>query len=364
MATERRRKALLAGPLDGLDSRDAMALANAIEAVRRKLESGSLDDDTRRAARARLASLAGHENAEVRVRVARTLHVLDLEASHDVLQRLLGDENGAVRDAARRAAHYREDLARSGLLGIYERGAREASLAAAFEAEFGPRAVRLALALVEHECALWIRKAKHELTKAIAPAIDHLAELEGEDAAFVKCQLERHEGILEGLGELTKEPPPFRRERLASIVDHAVAGVLSQAKFARLPKPIVAVPRGLEVDARQGRLVQVFANLIQNAYESYDGLKRAPRVAVRAHRKTGGRVVVTVRDQGCGMSPERQAQAVKPYATSKPYGTGFGLTLARRIVETEHCGTLALTSELGRGTIVTVTFPAQQRESS
>jgi signal transduction histidine kinase len=69
------------------------------------------------------------------------------------------------------------------------------------------------------------------------------------------------------------------------------------------------------------------------------------------------RLRVSIQDSGPGMSRAQIANAFKPFHTSKARGLGVGLPLARRIVE-RFGGSIALTSEPGKGTIVDVLLPA------
>jgi signal transduction histidine kinase len=65
---------------------------------------------------------------------------------------------------------------------------------------------------------------------------------------------------------------------------------------------------------------------------------------------------VVIEDFGCGMSEEALADAVTLFATNKPNGTGFGLPLAVKIVESEHGGQVQLQSRQGHGTTVRITI--------
>jgi signal transduction histidine kinase len=101
------------------------------------------------------------------------------------------------------------------------------------------------------------------------------------------------------------------------------------------------------------QLKQAVLNLVLNALHATSA---GGRVVVRT---TGGaaRLVVTVRDNGSGMSPETRQQALAPFFTKREGGTGLGLALVRRILE-EHGGTVEIESAPGEGTAVSLTFPA------
>ncbi len=112
------------------------------------------------------------------------------------------------------------------------------------------------------------------------------------------------------------------------------------------------------------RLVQVFSNLIENAIKYSPG---GEAVEVRVRREADG-VVVTVHDSGIGIPHaeisslfERFTRASNARKLKIP-GTGFGLFLTRQLVRL-HGGTIALASDEGRGTTVTVRLPFAPAES-
>ena len=74
-----------------------------------------------------------------------------------------------------------------------------------------------------------------------------------------------------------------------------------------------------------------------------------------------GRVKLTITDQGSGMSEEAVHDAFRLFATSKPHGTGFGLTVAQKIIESDHGGAVHLESTKGSGTSMTI-FLQQKQE--
>jgi len=72
---------------------------------------------------------------------------------------------------------------------------------------------------------------------------------------------------------------------------------------------------------------------------------------------TTDRVQVRIYDTGCGISPDRLSAVFEDFVTTKRRGLGLGLAISRRIVE-QLGGTIAVTSEVGKGSVFTLSFPA------
>ncbi|MBI5162364.1 MAG: CHASE2 domain-containing protein [Magnetospirillum sp.] len=170
-------------------------------------------------------------------------------------------------------------------------------------------------------------------------------------------------------------------ERLVEIVD--VGLVRAKADGAGMPAAPVPLPlhdclskavrlaqghhprRRIAVDVAEGDLrlmadppllSTALLNLLDNALK-YSGDGTAVTVSVTA---TATALRIAVADQGIGIAAADRERVFEkfyraPQAAGTP-GTGMGLGIARRIVEL-HGGTLALDSEAGRGTTVTVTLP-------
>ena len=99
--------------------------------------------------------------------------------------------------------------------------------------------------------------------------------------------------------------------------------------------------------ADRAQLEQVLINLIKNAYES-----GATKVEVSANESE-----IRIHDNGCGMSPDVVDHAFIPFFTTKPNGTGIGLSLCRQII-LKHGGTIRVESEEGKGTTFIITLPS------
>jgi PAS domain S-box-containing protein len=119
------------------------------------------------------------------------------------------------------------------------------------------------------------------------------------------------------------------------------------------------------VDADESRLGQVFLNLILNAAQSMpegNAERNELRIAVGTDDK--GRVLVTIRDTGCGIPLEDQAQLFRPFFTTKPLGvgTGLGLSICQRIVESLG-GAIGFDSRVAEGSTFWVALPPSKRAS-
>jgi len=150
-----------------------------------------------------------------------------------------------------------------------------------------------------------------------------------------------------------------RRVDLQKLVDRELALLgarLSSEEFARFDFQTQIDP-GLAVEADEGRLEQILANLVDNA------VKYSPnggRIQVRAERRPSG-VALEVVDSGVGISPEEQADLFGrftrlPSMAEATRGTGLGLWITRRLVDL-HGWDLEVESEVGRGTTFRILAP-------
>jgi signal transduction histidine kinase len=95
-------------------------------------------------------------------------------------------------------------------------------------------------------------------------------------------------------------------------------------------------------------LGQVLRSLVANAIEA---MGKDGHITIRGERGEGGRVTLSVEDDGPGIAPEYQGRAGKPFFTTKTKGLGVGLALARRVIE-RYGGQMEIDSTPGQGTAV------------
>lgn len=116
------------------------------------------------------------------------------------------------------------------------------------------------------------------------------------------------------------------------------------------------------VTGSEGRLGQVFLNLIVNAAQAIpEGNTDANTITVATRTSDAGWAVVEVSDTGAGIRPEDIPNLFTPFFTTKPpgIGTGLGLPICQRIVQ-QMGGEIDVESELGKGTTVRVRLPPAQ----
>ena len=214
------------------------------------------------------------------------------------------------------------------------------------------------------EVAVWkrvIRVIAHEINNSVAP-IASLAE-SGQ--------------------RLADRPDPVQLKRVFAAIEERMAH-LSQfvggySRFAKLPKPRADVldwrsfleslqavtpfnvanpwPSGAGW-GDESQIEQVLINLLKNAAEAGSPLE-ATTVSIAPSR---GGWIIEVRDRGSGMTPEVLADALLPFYSTKPGGSGLGLTLCREIVEA-HGGTLEAGNRTdGPGAVVRCWLPPRPGE--
>jgi signal transduction histidine kinase len=120
-----------------------------------------------------------------------------------------------------------------------------------------------------------------------------------------------------------------------------------------------------EIDANEGRLAQVFINVLLNAAHAIpEGNPRDEWVRIITREGDQRRVVVEITDTGVGMAADVRARAFDPFFTTKPIGvgTGLGLFVCHSIVSSIG-GIIAVDSAPGRGSTFRIEFPSRASQA-
>ena len=106
-------------------------------------------------------------------------------------------------------------------------------------------------------------------------------------------------------------------------------------------------------------LKQVLLNLVMNAIQA---MPEGGEVAVSASSDPD-RVLIRVKDQGCGVAQSIRDKIFDPFFTTKDHGTGLGLAVAHQIIE-QHGGVLKAEANADRGMLFTAQLPLRREESA
>jgi PAS domain S-box-containing protein len=104
------------------------------------------------------------------------------------------------------------------------------------------------------------------------------------------------------------------------------------------------------------QLQQVLMNLMLNSIEAMS--ETGGELSVASRTTEDGQLLISVNDTGCGLPADQPERIFKPFFTTKAQGTGMGLSISRRIVES-HGGRLWATAKADRGTIFQFTLPSK-----
>jgi PAS domain S-box-containing protein len=117
-----------------------------------------------------------------------------------------------------------------------------------------------------------------------------------------------------------------------------------------------------EILADRVQLQQVLVNLLLNAFDALKDVDGQKEVAIRS-QLDGEQVMVSVSDTGAGLPPEMADRLFETFFTTKPRGTGMGLSISRSII-TAHAGRLWAEPNAPRGATFRFTLPTLPQQST
>ncbi|MGQ0732406.1 MAG: two-component system sensor histidine kinase NtrB [Acidobacteriota bacterium] len=159
------------------------------------------------------------------------------------------------------------------------------------------------------------------------------------------------------------------RASVLEALESAIVLADGKARRGQIAVELLVSPTLPFIQGDLHQLVQVFSNLLINAYEALDGLGTVTITARLVHRIEHGAlaiedgsgeptVLIEFADSGPGIAPELTDKIFNPFVTTKAQGSGLGLAVVRKIVDA-HEGRIDVTSAPGRGTCFRVTLPVR-----
>jgi signal transduction histidine kinase len=212
------------------------------------------------------------------------------------------------------------------------------------------------------------RQVAHELKNPLTPIRFAVARLRRDAPESVADAVDVLDVETKRLEEMARSFAQFGRLPEGPPADVDVAELVRYTTRVSVPPDVEADVR-VEGDVPMVRghhdaLARALSNVLLNAVDACrsgrtDAPHRTPRIGVtvaRDRRNGDDAIVISVRDSGCGIPPERLARIWEPYVTHKPGGTGLGLAITRQTV-LAHNGTVHATSTVGDGTEIRFTLP-------
>lgn len=199
-----------------------------------------------------------------------------------------------------------------------------------------------------------------ELAQRRAPVGAHSHIEAARTAAERAGRMVRQLVLFAGGGHRSERRPESIHEVVARTIDMATATLEPSLKVALSvsQRPAVA-----QVDA--GQLEQVILNMLLNARDAYEpGQGGVVRVSVHVEADADGeQVVITLADDGSGMSDEVRRRVFEPFFTTKSVGKGTGLGLATSYaIIRDHAGSIECESSPGEGTTFVIRLPSSTEE--
>ena len=209
---------------------------------------------------------------------------------------------------------------------------------------------------VAHEIRNPLGGIKMATSLLSSPALDG-RPLSEEMARSIRDGIAEIEGIINSLLDFTRDTRLERAEyELVRILAPVVETAAAEGRARGVEVVYGRVDPAAAVLADGQRLRQVFANVLQNAVEAIDPRAGGGRVEIGL-LADDGRVTVEVADTGGGISPDDREKIFLPFFTTKPSGTGLGMSIVKKIVDL-HGGDITIDSTPGHGTRVRISLPA------
>ncbi|MGG4236853.1 PAS domain S-box protein [Bacillus safensis] len=186
--------------------------------------------------------------------------------------------------------------------------------------------------------------------------------IEGEYSLYfnvITSELKRIESIITEFLILAKpQAIVYEEKNVVQIVKDTMDLLHAQANLGNVQMHLNVLDEIPLIYCEQNQLKQVFINILKNAIEV---MPRKGNVYVSIQRKGEEHIVISLRDEGCGMAEDKLKRLGEPFYTTKERGTGLGLMVSYKIIE-EHQGTIEVESEEGVGTVFHLTLPLRQQK--
>jgi signal transduction histidine kinase/CheY-like chemotaxis protein len=199
-------------------------------------------------------------------------------------------------------------------------------------------------------CTNWLRRDAPDLTKALKAASATVAAVT------------RAGGIIDRVSSLYRRGTPERELVDLNEIVREMSVLLGDTANRNAVSIRTELDPGLPpTTADRVQLQQVLMNLMLNGIEAMQDT--VGELTVASKTTEDGQLLISVSDTGIGLSIDEAERIFEAFFTTKPQGTGMGLSISRRIIES-HGGHLWASPNTGRGATFQLTLPVEATASS
>ncbi|MCM3566975.1 ATP-binding protein [Neobacillus mesonae] len=178
---------------------------------------------------------------------------------------------------------------------------------------------------------------------------------------YYQIMLDELDRINHIVGELLLLAKPqhvkFSKTWIQKLLHDVISLLRTEASLYNVQIESVLPEENLFIECEPNELKQLFINIIKNAIEASTN---GGKVSISMKKTDDDQILIIIQDNGCGISKERLQKIGEPFYSSKEKGTGLGLTVSFKIVES-HQGTITFESQKNKGTTVYIKLPMLQK---
>ncbi len=197
-------------------------------------------------------------------------------------------------------------------------------------------------------------------------------EKAGENARQIIENIIKMKRFTDGMMDFSKLETDIALYDIRNLVDELMFTLKALTRFKKVMFSIEIEPNLPKVAVDIGQIQQVLMNLLYNSAEAIEKLEAGKKetgkssykgkikIEVKSSSKMN-QIVISVKDNGIGMSDEIKAKIFQPHFTTKDAGHGLGLANCKTIIR-NHKGEITLTSKPGEGTEFIISLPTVENE--
>ncbi|PWB68983.1 hypothetical protein C3F09_10790 [candidate division GN15 bacterium] len=173
--------------------------------------------------------------------------------------------------------------------------------------------------------------------------------------AKLKDGVERMGRFTAGLTDFARVNAATQPGRINDVVTDVLSFAMAQKRFSRINVKTMLTQKVPAILMDRDQIAQVVINLLNNAADAITETGRSDGIIIVSTTASGSEVILSVSDNGRGMTTETRDKLFKTHFTTKPKGHGYGLMTCARILE-HHSANIAINSQVGFGTTFELRF--------